>query len=135
MLSSLKNLSGTLLAIAQTRLSLLGNELQAQKILLVQLAGLFLVVLFCTGLAVLSGIGLVVSVWWEQRVLVLAVLAAVFMAVAVGCYLRLKKLLNPAEEIFGASLAALQDDLAALRAAAPTNQTSSGQDQRSRGGE
>ena len=135
MLGSLKNISVTLLAIVQTRLSLLGNELQAQKILLVQLAGLFLVVLFSVGLAVLSGLGLVVSIWWEQRVLILGMLACIFTAIAVGCYFRLQRILSPAEAIFGASLTALQDDLAVLRAVAQTGQSAPGQDQRSRPGE
>lgn len=117
MLSSLKNLSVTLLAIAQTRLSLLGNELQAQKILLIQLLSLLLALMFCAGLAILLGLGLVVSVWWEQRVLVLGLSAIIFLALALFCFLRLQSLLNPAEVAFDASLAALKDDMAMLRAA------------------
>ena len=122
MLSSLKNLSVTLLAIAQTRLSLLGNELQAQKILLVQLLGLLLALMFCTGLAILLGLGLVVSVWWEQRVLVLGLSAVIFVALALFCFLRLQSLLNPAEAAFDASLAALKDDMVMLRAATQSSE-------------
>ncbi len=122
MLSSLKNLSVTLLAIAQTRLSLLGNELQAQKILLVQLLGLLLALMFCAGLAILLGLGLVVSVWWEQRVLVLGLSAVIFVALAIFCFLRLQSLLNPAEAAFDASLAALKDDMAMLRAATQSSE-------------
>lgn len=118
MLSSLKNLSVTLLAIAQTRLSLLGNELQVQKILLVQMLSLLLAMMFCAGLAILFGLGLVVSIWWEQRVLVLGMVTLVFGVVAAGCYLRLQSLLSPADAVFDASLAALKDDMALLRTAA-----------------
>lgn len=127
MFGALKNISRTLLAILQTRLSLLGNELQAQKILLLQLLGLLLAMLFCSGLAVLSGLGVVVAIWWEQRVLVLGVSVTVFTAVALGCYFRLQSLLNPAEALFGASLAALQDDLTQLRAMTETGKNASGQ--------
>ena len=127
MFGALKNISRTLLAILQTRLSLLANELQAQKILLLQLLGLLLAMLFFSGLAVLSGLGMVVAVWWEQRVLVLGVSVTVFIAVALGCYFRLQSLLNPAEALFGASLAALQDDLTQLRAMTQTGKNASGQ--------
>ena len=127
MFGALKNISGTLLAIFQTRLSLLGNELQAQKILLMQLLVLLLAMLFCSGLAVLSGLGLVVSLWWEQRVLVLGVSVTVFVAVALGCYLRLQSLLNPGEALFGTSLAALQDDLTQLRAMTQTGKDAAAQ--------
>ena len=127
MFGALKNISRTLLAILQTRLSLLGNELQAQKILLLQLLGFLLAMLFCSGLAVLSGLGVVVAIWWEQRVLVLGVSVTVFTAVALGCYFRLQSLLNPAEALFGASLAALQDDLTQLRAMTETGKNASGQ--------
>ena len=127
MFGALKNISRTLLAILQTRLSLLGNELQVQKILLLQLLGLFLAMLFCAGLAMLSGLGVLVFIWWEQRVLVLGVSVTVFTAVALGCYFRLQSLLNPAEALFGASLAALQDDLTQLRAMTETGKNASGQ--------
>ena len=127
MFGALKNISRTLLAILQTRLSLLGNELQAQKILLLQLLGLLLAMLFFSGLAVLSGLGMMVAVWWEQRVLVLGVSVTVFIAVALGCYFRLQSLLNPAEALFGASLAALQDDLTQLRTMTQTSKNASGQ--------
>lgn len=127
MFGALKNISRTLLAILQTRLSLLGNELQAQKILLLQLLGLLLAMLFFSGLAVLSGLGMMVAVWWEQRVLVLGVSVTVFIAVALGCYFRLQSLLNPAEALFGASLAALQDDLTQLRTMTQTGKNASGQ--------
>ena len=127
MFGALKNISRTLLAILQTRLSLLGNELQAQKILLLQLLGLLFAMLFCSGLAVLSGLGMMVAVWWEQRVLVLGVSVTVFIAVALGCYFRLQSLLNPAEALFGASLAALQDDLTQLRTMTQTGKNASGQ--------
>lgn len=126
MLSSLKNLSVTLLAMAQTRLGLLGNELQVQKILLVQLLGLLLALMLSAGLAIVLGLGLAVAVWWEQRVLVLGLSAVIFVAVALFCFLRLQRVLNPAEAAFDASLAALKDDMAMLRAATHNNQTVAG---------
>ena len=135
MLSSLKNLSVTLLAMAQTRLSLLGNELQVQKILLAQLLGQLLALMFCAGLAILLGLGLAISVWWEQRVLVLGLSAFIFLALALFCLLRLQSLLNPPEAAFDASLAALKDDMAMLRAATQNSKPLADQKQMGSAGE
>ena len=135
MLSSLQNLAGTLLATLQTRLGLLANELQEQKLLLFQLLGLGVGLLFCAGLTLLLGLGLVLSVWWEQRVWVLGVSTAVFFTTALSCYLGLKRLLTAQDPLFGASLAALQDDVAMLRAAASQGRAHAGQRTESQAGE
>ncbi len=118
MLNALKNIVGTLLATLQTRLALLGNELQAQKLILVQQLGLGLAMVFCLGLSVLLALALVLAVWWEQRVLVLSLSTAVFLAIALWCYAALRRTLSPDEAIFSASLTALEQDLQQLRAAA-----------------
>ena len=110
-------------------------ELQAQKILLVQLLGLLLALMFCAGLAILLGLGLAVSVWWELRVLVLGLSAVVFLALALFCFQRLQSLLNPAEAAFDASLAALKDDMAMLRAAAQNSKPPADQKQKRSTGE
>lgn len=117
MLNVLKNIAGTLLAALQTRLALLGNELQAQKLMLAQQLWLGLAMVFCLGLSVLLALALVLALWWEQRVLVLSVSAAVFFALAWWCYAALRRMLSPDEAVFSASLAALAQDLQQLRAA------------------
>ena len=118
MLNALKNIAGTLLAALQTRLALLGNELQAQKLMLAQQLAFGLAMVFCLGLGVLLGLALLMAVWWEQRVLILGASTAVFFVLALWCYAALRRTLSPNEAVFGASMAALAQDLEQLRAAA-----------------
>ncbi len=135
MLTAFKNMAATLLASAQTRLSLLGNELQVQKIVLVQMLAFLLAAMFCAGLVVLLAVGTMLSLWWEQRVWVLGASTAIFSVLVVWCCVRLKALLSPSEPMFASSLAALQDDLAQLRAVAGQKQQPAEQTHRGQGGE
>ena len=118
MLNAIKNIAGTLLATLQTRLALLGNELQVQKLVLAQQMALGLAMVFCVGLGVLVSLALLLVMWWEQRVLILSVSTAVFFLLAWWCYAALRRTLSPNEAVFGGSLAALAQDLEQLRAAA-----------------
>jgi uncharacterized membrane protein YqjE len=135
MLDSLKNITATLLATLKTRLALLGNELQAQKIMLAQQVGLGLAMVFCFGLTVLLALALVLSVWWDQRVLVLSLSVFVFFAVALWCYVALRRTLASSHAVFDASLSALQEDLEQLRTAAGKGKTTTTQPQRYEAGE
>ena len=96
---------------------------------------LLLVMMFSAGLAMLFGLGLMVSVWWEQRVLVLGMVTVVFGVVAMACYLRLQRLLSPAHAVFGASLEALRDDMTLLRTAAQNSKPLSDHNQTRPAGE
>ena len=116
MLSALQNIAGTLLSALQTRLSLLGNELQVQKIMLTQLLGLWLGFLFCLALAILLTLGLLLSVFWEYRIVLLGLFAVLFFLLTVWCYACVLSLIHKGESMFVASLAALHDDLSQLRA-------------------
>ena len=118
MLNAIKNIAGTLLATLQTRLALLGNELQVQKLVLAQQLALGLAVVFCLGLGVLLSLALLLVVWWEQRVLILSVSTAVFFLLAWWCYAALRRAFSPDEAVFGGTLAALAQDLEQLRGAA-----------------
>ena len=118
MLSQLKNISTTLLAVLQTRLELVGNELQVQKLVLARQLGLALVLVLCVGMTVPVLIALAVAIWWDDRVMVLAISIGVFVAVALWCYVLLRKTIHSTEAVFAASIAALKDDLALIRASA-----------------
>lgn len=115
---ALRNIATTLLATLQTRLALVGNELETAKRLLFAQLALGLALVFCLGVGLLLAIGLAVHVWWEQRVWVLAASAVIFWGLAGYCYAALRRSLGTSDDLFAASLTELQHDLHQLRAAA-----------------
>ena len=114
----LQDIASSLLAAAQTRLALLGNELAVQKHLVLQQVALLLALLFCLGLAVVMLVGLALVLWWESRLTVLALGSLGFVGLAAFLYARLMGLQAQAEPVFAASLAELQEDVRQLREAA-----------------
>lgn len=118
MLSTLKNIATTVVAILQTRIELLGNELQVQKLLLAKQLGLALGLVFCIGLSVPLAIALAVAIWWDERVIVLGISTGLVILIAIWCYALLRRTLHTTEAVFAASLVALKDDMARLRASA-----------------
>ena len=116
-LGALKNIAVTLLSTLQTRLALLGNEVQMEKRLIAQQLGLGLALVFCLGVGVLLAVALAVQLWWEYRVAVLGVSTALFLALAAYFYVTLRRTLTAKDELFSATLAELQEDLRQLKAA------------------
>lgn len=116
-LGALKNMAVTLLSTLQTRLALLGNEVQMEKRLIAQQLGLGLALVFCLGVGVLLAVALAVQLWWEYRVAVLGVSTALFLALAAYFYAALRRTLTAKDELFSATLAELQEDLRQLKAA------------------
>ena len=72
LMGSVKRLTSTLISIVATRLELLANEMQAERLQRVQLAVLCVLVLssLCIGLLLLTG--LFVVRWWDYSITVLA---------------------------------------------------------------
>lgn len=116
-LGALKNIAVTLLSTLQTRLTLLGNEVQMEKRLIAQQLGLILALVFCLGVGMLLGVALAVQFWWDHRVAVLGISAALFLALAAYFYAALRRALTTKDELFSATLAELQEDLRQLKAA------------------
>ena len=114
---ALRNIAATLLGTLQTRLALLANEVQVEKNLILRQLALGLALVFCMGVSLLLAVGLAVHVWWEHRVWVLAGSTALFFALALYFYLLLRRTLTSSDDMFGASLAELQEDLRQLKAA------------------
>ena len=114
---ALKNIAATFIGTLQTRLALLGNEIQVEKHLILQQLGLGLALMFCVGVGLLLIIALAVHIWWEQRVWVLAGCAALFICLAVYLYAALRRTLDTGDDMFAASLVELQEDLRQLKAA------------------
>ncbi len=114
---SVRAKAATLLAVGQTRLELLGNELEVGRVTAMRQLILALSVLFCVGVGVvLTVIGLTL-LFWEQRLLVVAVAGALFWALALYFYFAMRSQAQKTEPLFAASLAELQEDLRQLKAA------------------
>lgn len=107
----------TLLALGQTRLELLGNELEVARITAMRQLMLAQALLFCVGLGVvLTVIGLAL-LFWEQRLMVVALSGALVWALALYFYFAMRSGSKQSETLFNASLAELQEDLRQLKAA------------------
>lgn len=115
--AALRDIAATLLESGQTRLSLLGNEIEVQKRRALRELLLAQALLFCLMLGVLLGVALLTALFWEQRLLVLEALTVLFLGLAAGLFARLQRMKVEAEPVFAGSLAELQEDLRQLRAA------------------
>lgn len=116
LMGSVRRLSLSLLTIVGTRIALLANELQEERLRLTQMFLFALIALFCFGLGILLLTILVVVLFWdEHRVAVLAVSSVIFF-VCGGFMLRLarNKTLS-GSKLFAASLAELDKDKQQLR--------------------
>ncbi len=115
--ASLRNASVTLLAIAQTRLELLGNEFESQKLAILRMLVLSLGIVYCAGMGVIVVVALVTAAFWEHRLGVLGGFAVFFLAAAFLLYRSLMRTLEASEPPFSATLDELREDMRRLQAA------------------
>ena len=115
--SSLRKLATTLLATASTRVELLANELEAQKLQALRMLLLAQAMLFFGTVAVLLVVLLAALFWWEQRLVVVGLATGLVVAAALLCYRALKHIVDTPEAPFAASLAELRRDVESLKAA------------------
>lgn len=114
---TVKDKASALLSIGQTRLELLGNELEVGRVRAMRQLMLAQALLFCVGLGVvLTVIGLAL-LFWEQRLMVVALSGALVWALALYFYFAMRWSSSKSEPLFNTSLAELQEDLRQLRAA------------------
>ena len=115
-LASLRGLAATGLAIAQTRLQLLANELEEQGIRGMQMLALGAVALFCAASGVLLLTAWIVIALWDQyRLLTVGVLALLYFGGSAAALYALKTKAAQRPRLFAASLAELQQDRDLLR--------------------
>ena len=110
-LASLRRLTATAVDILRTRLELLAAEVQEEGLRLAQIAFWALLALFFLVLGAIMLTLLVVVLFWDtHRIMVVALLAAVYVGVglAIGFWVRTK--LRAGSKLFSASLAALAKD-------------------------
>jgi uncharacterized membrane protein YqjE len=111
LLDSVKTLASTLLAIGQTRLELLSNELEEERAWLTSLLVWTLVALFFAALAVVLATLLVVVIFWDTyRVLAISIMIALFVAAAVFSWRVICNMSRSKPRLFSSSLAELSKD-------------------------
>jgi uncharacterized membrane protein YqjE len=111
LLTSLKQLVATLVAVLQTRLELLANEVQAEKLRLTQLLLLCISALFFLACAVLLlTVLVVVALWDTHRLLAIGGFAALYLGMGVGFALAARARASAGTQLFVASLAEFEKD-------------------------
>lgn len=108
---SLKRLLATSLGIVSTRLELLANEWEEERLRLMRM--LFLVLLavfFICMAAVLFAIFIVAAFWHDYPLLAISLLSLSFLVMSGLCALSLRRLLHQPPALFSASLAELRRD-------------------------
>jgi uncharacterized membrane protein YqjE len=111
LMESLKRLANTSLAIVYTRLELLSNEVEEERLRVTQMLLYASVALFFFGLAVMMlTIFIVVLFWDTHRLLALGIFTALYFIVGLLVWNALRQLSNGRSKLFSASLAELADD-------------------------
>lgn len=113
--ASLRQLLLTLAAIGRTRLALLANEAEEEKLRLVRMLVLALAALFLTGLSLVLLVAFATVALWDQRVLVLGLAAALVLGATVVVVLQLKAAARRGAGLFRSSLAELDADIQQLK--------------------
>lgn len=116
MFSALRNATRSTLTLLQTRLALLGVELQEEghRLLGLLLWGGLAILTLVAGMIFLVVL-LTVALWDSHRLLVLGIGTGFFLILGTGALLVFVRLLRRPSALFSASLAELSQDRAALR--------------------
>jgi len=115
LLESVRDLAGTLVAMAHTRLDLLSTDLEEGREHLLSLTITSLLAVFFLGIGiVLASILLVVIFWDTHRVLILGLLTAVFLGLALAAVSRAKALAAATPRLFASTISELRKDQAEL---------------------
>lgn len=111
LMESARRLLATLISIASTRLELLANELQEERLRLTQMLLFASFALFCFGMGILLLTVFVVVLFWDDhRLAALGALSALFFASGTLMALLLRSKAQSKPRLFSASLAELAKD-------------------------
>lgn len=117
LMGSIKQLLSTVTSIASTRLELLANEVQEERLRLTQMLLFTLFALFCFGVGILLLTAFIVVLFWDDhRLAVLGALSALFFALGALTAMLLRSKAQAKPRLFSASLAELTKDRAQLSA-------------------
>jgi uncharacterized membrane protein YqjE len=108
---SFQRLAGSLLCIVQTRLELLGNELEEERLHIEQTLFYKGIALLFFGLSIMLITVLIVVLFWDsQRLLVLGGLAGLYFISGLLVWNTSSNLIRKKSRLFSASLAELSSD-------------------------
>lgn len=111
LMGSVKRLASTLTSIVSTRLELLANELQEERLRLTQMLLFYWCALFCFGMAVLLlTVCIVVLFWDDHRFAVLGGLCILFFVLGTLMAMLLRNKAQSQSKLFSVSLAELAKD-------------------------
>lgn len=109
--ASVRTLLGTCLGIAQTRLELLATELEEERLRLAKMLWYgFLILFFLGGGILLLTLLVIVAFWDSHRLMALALAAAIYLGIALLCFVWLRRQAGHKPRLFAASLAELGKD-------------------------
>lgn len=111
---SLKHVAATLLGAVHTRLELLSTELEEEQFRLVSMLVLGMLALFCLGVGGALLVLLLVLAFWDERIVIVSVLAVLFVIGAVAAASAAARRFRTKPRLFSASLAELEKDEEAL---------------------
>jgi uncharacterized membrane protein YqjE len=111
LIDSLKRLASTLTSIVSTRLELLANELQEERLHLTQMLLYALLAIFCFGMGLLLlTIFVVVSFWDDHRLAVLGGLSILFFVLSFLMAMVLRVRAQSKSKLFSFSITELAKD-------------------------
>jgi uncharacterized membrane protein YqjE len=115
LLLALRSLAATLLASAKTRMELIANEIEVEKLRATEFLLVLFAMTFCFGLAIVLAVIFLTVLFWEQRLAVLAVCALAFLLSGFVLLLHFKRE-SRRGRVLADSLAELERDLHQLKA-------------------
>lgn len=111
LMESLKRMAGTLLVIFQTRLALLSNEVEEERLHVGQMLLYGSVALLFFGLAIILLTVFILMLFWDsQRLLVLGGFTALYFVAGLLAWNALRRMARERSKLFSTSLAELADD-------------------------
>ena len=116
--TALKDIAATLLVSGRTRLELLGNEIEEEKLRAIQLLLVAQFMAFFLVLGIVLAVGLLTLLLWDHRFVVLGASSLVCLALGGYFYGAFRRTAQRPDRVFAASIAELQEDLRQLKAAA-----------------
>lgn len=117
LMGSIRQLLSTVTSIASTRLELLANELQEERLRITQMLLFALFALFCFGIGILLLTAFIVVLFWDDhRLAALGTLSALFLALGALMAMLLRSKAQAKSRLFSSSLAELTEDRKRLSA-------------------
>jgi uncharacterized membrane protein YqjE len=111
LINSLRGVVSTLIDIVSTRLELLANEWEEERLYLTRMLLISLSMLFCFGLGIILLTFFIIVIFWDDhRLAVLGLLTVLFFAMGALMALLLRHTVSSKAKLFSVSLAELTKD-------------------------